>query len=229
MTKLPTVAALLMCFVTACGPTTSMPGSGSRPDKSMEIAEAALVNAMMNREAIAQRASELTLDELFPARGRSEILASAVRANVLGVDEGRAFGDRMSGGSDTTTIPELPFDDPAASWRSFEVRVRVVEVYAGDAKVDSEITIGLAFGKELERSVVIDGLMSMDQIVVFIARGDFVVPYDSALLPVVRDGAFLSPVEGERVPWPALAEERPEAGVLSNFDTLAELRSITSS
>jgi hypothetical protein len=187
--------------------------------------QAAVLEAMVNRGAIGMRASGLTFEELFPRTGRSEVLADAFRADVVGVDAGRAFGGFL----DDRPTGELPFDDPHADWRSFHVRVKVVEVYAGDVEVGAELTIGLAFGPRLEMDVVSEGFMSMGQIVVCTARGGFVVPYDPAITPVVRDGAFLSPVEGERVPWPAVTENGGfEASVVSHFDTLPELRKIAS-
>lgn len=222
------VALLLVGLVGACGQTTTGQDSGSGSQRDPAASEAALIEAMINRESIASRASNLTLDELFPRTGQSEVLDNAFRADVISVDAGRAFGDHMDG-TPETGIEELPFDDPKASWRSFEVQVKVTELYSGDVKPGSELTIGLAFGRGLDLEVVSEGLLSMGEIVVFTALGGFVVPYDPSITPVVWDGAFLSPVEGGRVPWPAVTEDGGfEAEVASNFDTLIELRRIAS-
>jgi hypothetical protein len=207
--------------VTACGQATLGSGSGGASELSPEAAEAALIEAMVNREAIGMRASGLTFAELFPQAGQSEVLADAFRADVVAVEAGRAFG----GSLDDDPLGELPFDDPQADWRSFHVRVEVVEVFSGDVTVGQELTIGLAFGSGLEMEVVSAGLMSMGNIVVFTAPGHFFLPYDSST-PVVWNGAFLSPVEGDRVPFPAVSEGGGEASLVSRLDTLPELRKV---
>jgi hypothetical protein len=213
-----------VCLVTACGQATPGSGSGQASELSPEAAEAALIEAMVNREAIVARASGLTFTELFPQVGESKALADAFRADVLAVDAGRAFG----GSLDDDPLGELPFDDPQADWRSFHVRVEVVEVFSGDVTVGQELTVGLAFGSALEMEVVSAGLMSMRDIVVFTRPGDFVVPYDPSITPGVWDGAFLSPVEGDRVPFPAVSDGGGAAPALSRFDTLPELRTVAS-
>lgn len=228
MPKLSSAVALaLVCLVDSCGQeTTDKPRSGSLAEETSTASEAAFIEAMVNREDIAQRASNLTLAELFPRTGQSKVLADAFRADVVSVDAGRAFGDHFDG-DPKTGIEDLAFDDPDASWRSFEVTIQVVEVYSGDVKVNTALTIGLAFGREIEMNVVSDGLMSMGQIAVFTAQGDFVVPYDRSITPVVRDGAFLSPVEGDQVPWPALGGSMDSEGSLvSQIETLTELRQL---
>ena len=76
--------------------------------------------------------------------------------------------------------------------------------------------------------VVSEGLVSMGDIVVFTSPGDFFAPYDTSI-PVVLDGAFLSPVEGDRVPFPAVSEGGgAAASLVSRLDTLPELRKIAS-
>lgn len=224
------VMLILVCLVGACGQaTTDEPGSDSLAEESPAVSEAALIEAMVNREDIAQRASNHTLAELFPLTGPSEVLAAAFRADVLSVDAGRAFGDHFDE-DPKTGIEELAFDNPNASWRSFEVTLQVVEVYSGDVKVGAELTIGLAFGREIELNVISEGLKSMGQIAIFTAQGDFVVPYDESITPVVQDGAFLSPVEGDKVPWPAVGGSTDsQESLVSQLDTLTELRRVKSS
>ncbi len=226
MSKTYPLAAVLVlgCLLAACGQDKDQAGNAEQASS----AQTALIEAMVNREEIAQRASGLTLAELFPDAGHSKVLDDAFRADVVSVDAGRAFGDHMDA-DPNTGVEVRDFDDPEASWRSFHVRVKVVEVYSGDVEVGTELTLGLAFGRGLDEKVVSEGLMSMGQIVALTALGDFVVPYDPSITPVVWDGAFLSPVEGELVPWPAVSEgEGPEASMVSRFDTLPELRQIGS-
>ena len=221
------VALIALCLVGACGQAT--PGSGSAgasSELSPEAAEAALIEAMVNRASMGARASGLTFTELFPQVGESRALADAFRADVVAVEAGRAFGGSLD--FDDDPFGEVPFDDPEADWRSFHVRVQVVEVFSGDVTVGQELTIGLAFGSGLEMEVVSEGLVSMGDIVVFTRPGDFVVPYDPSITPVVWDGAFLSPVEGDRVPFPAVSLEGGAAPAVSRFDTLSELRKIAS-
>jgi len=218
------LALALVCLVTACGQATPGSGSGGASELQPEAAEAALIEAMVNREAIVARASGLTFAELFPQAGQSEVLADAFRADVVAVEAGRAFGGSLD--FDDDPFGEVPFDDPEADWRSFHVRVEVVEVFSGDVTVGQELTIGLAFGSGLEMEVVSAGLMSMGNIVVFTRPGGFVVPYDPSITPVVRDGAFLSPVEGDRVSFPAVSEGGGEASLVSRLDTLPELRKV---
>lgn len=217
------LAFALVCLVAACGQATPGSGSGRASGLSPEAAEAALIEAMVNREAIGARASGLTFTELFPQVGESRALADAFRADVVAVEAGRAFGGSLD--FDDDPFGEVPFDDPEADWRSFHVRVEVVEVFSGDVTVGQELTIGLAFGSGTEMEVVSEGLMSMGDIVVFTGPGHFFLPYDSST-PVVWDGAFLSPVEGDRVPFPAVSEGGGEASLLSRIDTLSELRGL---
>ncbi len=201
-------------------------GSGSATEQSPAALETALIEAMVSREDIVERASSLTLAELFPAAGASKVLADAFRADVVHVDEGRAFVDTFDP-AQASGIEEIAFDDPRADWRSFHVRLKVLESYSGDVEVGSEVTIGIAFGRDVEMKIVAEGLMSMSELVVFTAPGDFVVPYDPTIRPVLWDGAFLSPVEGDQVPWPAVSEGGGhEASLVSNFDNLSELRKI---
>lgn len=219
---------LLVVLVAACGQaTTAGSGTGSASEESASSLEAELIQTMVDREQAVLRPSRLTLLELFPVAGQSEVLADAFRADVLSVDPGRGFDNNLDENMVVLgPVQEVPFDDPRADWRSFEVRVKVAEVYWGEVTVGTELTIGLAFDAGTELNLVSGGFASMGQVVAFTARGDFVVPYDPAITPVLWDGAFLSPVYGDRVPWPVLSEPGSGASVVSHLDTIAELRQI---
>ncbi len=226
------VALLLICVVAGCGQATPGSGDGSASEESAAAFEAELIQTMVGREEAVVRPGKLTFAELFPASGQSEDLADAFRASVLSVDVGRTFTDNVDENYEVKgPVHEVPFDDPRADWRSFEVRVKVAEAYWGDVTAGKEVTIGLAFTAQTEVKVVTEGFASMGQFVVFTARRDFVVPYDPAVIPVLWDGAFLSPIEGERVPWPVLSDAAGSSGasMVSHFDTLSELRRIRSS
>lgn len=127
--------------------------------------------------------------------------------------------------------PQVPFDDVSADWRSLHVHVKVLEVFAGDVAVGDELVLGLAFGPQTRAADVCDGFLSYGQAVAFTTDDEFVVPYDDSLVPVAWDGAFLSPVDEGRLPFPALAQGEHEGHggeVLSKFDTLAEIRALSS-
>ncbi len=225
------VALLLVCAVAACGQATAGSGDGSASEESAAAFEAELIQTMIGREEGVVRTGKLTLAGLFPAAGQSDVLADAFRADVLSVEVGRTFTNNVDENYEVVgPVHEVPFDDPRADWRSFEVRVKVAEVYWGDVTAGTELTIGLAFSVQTDLKVITEGFASMGQLVVFTAHGDFVVPYDPAVTPVLWDGAFLSPVDGDQVPWPVLSEAAGSSGdsVVSHFDTLSELRQIPS-
>ncbi len=222
--RFPSVLGLLLvCLVGACGHVRSGSGDGSTSESAAAF-EAELIQAMVGKEEGALRPT-LTLAEMYPGVGQSKVVADAFRADVVGVDAGRAFNN-FDENFERTPLQEVPFDDPRADWRSFEVRVKVAEVYWGDVTAGTELALGLTFNAQTELTVVSEGFASMGEVVVFTATGDFVVPYDPTIIPVLWDGAFLTPVEGERVPWPVLSEPGSGAPVVPDLDTLAELRQL---
>jgi len=166
-------------MLAACGQATAGSGDGSASEESAAAFEAELIQTMIDREEAVFRPGKVTLAELFPAAGQSEVLADAFRADVLNVEVGRTFTNNVYENYEVVgPVHEVPFDDPRADWRSFEVRVT----------------------------------------------------YDPAITPVLWNGAFLSPVDGDQVPWPVLSEAAGSSGasVVSHFDTLSELRQIQS-
>ena len=206
---------LLISGVAACGQATAGSGAGSASEEPATAFEAELMQTMIDREDGVSRPGKLTFAELFPPAGQSQVLADAFRADVLSVDIGRTFTDNIdANGEVTAPVEEVPFDDPRADWRTFEVRVKVAEVYRGDVTAGTELTLGLTFNAQTDSEVVTEGFASMGDLVVFTARGDFIVSYDPAITPVLWDGAFLSPVNGDRIPWPVLAEPGSGAPVV---------------
>jgi len=159
------LAALVSVLVvlSACGQSVNEPTQATAPARSDPEAEAAVVRAMINREAIGLRTGVPDVDDLFPGTGQRSVAAGGFLADVVGVKPGLAFHDNMS-----RLVPEpVPFDDPGADWRTFHVSVRVVETFVGDSKPGDELTLGLAFGSGLETSTVTNGFESMGQIVAF--------------------------------------------------------------
>lgn len=88
-------ALLLVCMLAACGQATAGSGDGSASGESAAAFEAELIQTMVGREEAVFRPSKLTLAELFPADGKSEVVADALRADVLSVEVGRTFTDNV--------------------------------------------------------------------------------------------------------------------------------------
>jgi hypothetical protein len=106
------------------------------------------------------------------------------RAEVVEITAGKAFNDVLT---DDPHAEELSFDDSTADWRTFHVRVRVLEIFGGDETPNSEVTLGLAFGSDLSIETVSGGLLSMGEIVVFTALETDVFSYDPAVQGVLND------------------------------------------
>ena len=100
----------------------------------------------------------------------------------------------------------------------------VQEVFGGDETPNSEVTLGLAFGRDLSIGIVSGGLLSMEEIVVFTDSDSAVFSYDPAVQAVLYDGAFLSPVDRGTVPFPMLTNNGYSRRLVDAIDSLAELR-----
>lgn len=219
------VLACLLTVSCSQGDSTRVaPGSDAASPNSE--AEQAFIQAMISREQIASRARTPTVNLLFLLNGTGGILDDAFRAEVVDVRPGIGIASNMDENSDTTGPRQVSFDDPQADARTFEVRVRVLETFAGDVRPGDELVLGLAFGSGLELQTVVDGVTNMGEVVTFTDRGEFVMPYDPSVTPILLDGAFLSPVRGDQVPWPAIAKGSILPQLVAKIDTLSELRTI---
>jgi hypothetical protein len=205
--------ALSACASSSVGQASSPDGPGSRDD------QAALIEVMIARESIVSRAGGLTVDDLFATSGGVD----SFRAEVVEVTAGQAAYDVVTY-LDRPHAEEAPFDDGAADWRTFHVRVRVLEVFGGGETPNSEVTLGLAFGGDLSIELVSGGLLSMEEIVVFTAPDSDVSSYDPTVQAVLNDGAFLSPVDGGTVPFPVLTANGYPSELIDAIDSLTELR-----
>jgi|RhiMethySRZTD1v2_1073278.scaffolds.fasta_scaffold09892_11 hypothetical protein len=200
-------------ILAACGSASVGQASPPAGQASSRDPEADLIDAMIARESIAGRPGGLTVEDLFAKSGGVD----SFRAEVVEVMPGKAFDD----GSHSE---EVPFDAGTADWRTFHVRVRVQEVFGGDETPNSEVTLGLAFGRDLSIEIVSGGLPSMEEIVVFTDPDSDVFSYDPAVQAVLYDGAFLSPVDRGTVPFPVLTNNGYSRKLVDAIDSLAELR-----
>jgi hypothetical protein len=211
-------AAIVAWALSACGSSSAGPASSPAGPAARDPG-AALIEAMIARESIADRAAGWTVQDLFAKSGGVD----SFRAEVVGVQAGKAFNDVLSDVDPHSE--EVSFDDGSADWRTFHVRVRVLEVFGGDETPNSEVTLGLAFGGDLGIEIVSGGLSSMEGIVVFTHPESHVFSYDPTVQSVLNDGAFLSPVDGGTVPFPALTHSGGYSPkLIGAIDTLAELR-----
>jgi hypothetical protein len=209
-------AVVLAWSVAACG--SSSAESASSPAAARDPG-AALIDVMIARESIVSRGNGLTVEDLFAKSAGVD----SFRAEVVEVMAGKAFND-VSVDPDSHA-EEVSFDDDAADWRTFHVRVRVLEVFGGDVTPNSEVTLGLGFGDDLSVDIVRDGLLSMEEIVVFTDPENHVFSYDPAVRGVLNDGAFLSPVDdGGAVPFPMLTDNGYPSKLIDAIDSLADLR-----
>lgn len=212
-------ALIGLAVAAACANSSTQVASvGSAPEE-----EAALVEALVNRQAIASYPEDYwpSFNDLFPSSGQSEVLESAFLADVERVEPGLAYASSADG-----QIELASFEDERAEWRTFRVDVRVTETFAGDVEAGEQVALGFAFGSSLEQSVVEDGFTSMGQIVAFTEHGK-TASGDPSLVPVLANAAFVSPVDGQSVLFPALQAGgvgQPE--LAARFDTLEELRSV---
>jgi hypothetical protein len=198
--------ALSACGSSSAGPATRDP-------------QAELIDVMIARESIASRAGGLAVDDLFAKSGGVD----SFRAEVVEVTAGRAYNDVLT--DEKSHAEEVSFDDGTADWRTFHVRVRVLEVFGGDETPNSEVTLGLAFGGDLSIEIVSGGLLSMEEIVVFTDPENDVFSYDPTVQGVLNDGAFLSPVDdGGTVPFPVLTDNGYSSKLIDAVDSLADLR-----
>ena len=216
------VLSLLLIPLFGCGDESATGTADQTVESTDPDAENDLIQAMIDRESIVFRTGSITLNDLFPTSGADSAAESAFLANVVEVTPGRAFKDILE--DDTSHVEQVPFDDAAADWRTFHVRVEIIERYLGDVQPGDHLALGLAFGSQPPLNVVADGLVSIGRIVAFTKPGSFVVDYDPTITPVLWDGAFLSPVDGEQVPFPALSEGGQPDPLVSLMDTLTELR-----
>lgn len=210
-------AVVLALALSACGSSSAGPASSPAGPASHDP-EAELIDVMIARESIVNRGGSFTVEDLFAKSGGVD----SFRAEVVEVTAGKAFND-VSTDKDPHA-EEVSFDDDAADWRTFHVRVRVLDVFGGDVTPNSEVTLGLGFGDDLSAEIVSGGLLSMDEIVVFTAPESDVFSYDPAVQAVLNDGAFLSPVNGDTVPFPVLTDNGYSPKLIDAIDSLADLR-----
>jgi hypothetical protein len=211
-------AVILAWVLAACGSASVGQASSPAGQASSRDPEADLIDAMIARESIVSRGGGLTVDDLFSKSGGVD----SFRAEVVEVTAGQAFNDVLTD-KDPHSV-KVSFDDGTADWRTFHVRVRVLEVFGGDETANSEVTLGLGFGDGISIETVSGGLLSMEEIVVFTAPENQVFSYDPAVRAVLNDGAFLSPVEGGNVPFPVLTDNGYPSKLIDAIDSLAELR-----
>jgi len=208
-------------LMTACGSSATSTAEGDLP--SAAKAENDLVAALVSRQAQVSYAEGVTLDELFPSHGEESELDS-FRGSVLEVQAGRAFDDI----AERAVAEPVAFDDPKADWRTFEVHAKVIESFTGQAQPGDEITFGLVFGSDMKIETVEQGLVAMGEFVAFTYDAPATPAFDSSIAQVLQDGAYLSPVDGDRVPFPAIADQEGEVtdAYVAQIDTLAELRAL---
>jgi hypothetical protein len=211
-------AVILAWALSACGSSSAGQSSSSARQPASHDPESELIDAMIAKESITARACCPTINDLFSKSGGLD----SFRAEVVEVEAGKAFND-VSIDKDPHS-EEVPFDSNSADWRTFHVRMRVIEVFGGDETPNSEVTLGLGFGADLSTEIVSGGLLSMDEIVVFTYRDSAVFSYDPTLQSVLYDGAFLSPVDDGTVPFPVLTSNGYPSKLIEAIDTLAELR-----
>lgn len=206
-------AAILAWVLAACGSASVGQASSPVGQASSRDPEVDLIDAMIARESIVARQGGLTVKDLFAESGGVD----SFRAEVVEVMPGKAFDDGSH-------AQQVPFDAGTADWRTFHVRVRVEEVFGGDETPNSEVTLGLAFGRDLSAGIVSGGQLSMEEIVVFTDSDSDVFSYDPTVQAVLYDGAFLSPVDGDTVPFPVLTHSGYPSKLIDAIDSLAELR-----
>jgi hypothetical protein len=219
LTAVATVHAVFSTWaLSGCDSSSEGQASSTTGQVTSLDPEADLIDAMIARESIANRAGDLTIEDLFAKAGGVD----SFRAEVVQVGVGKAFNDVMT--DNDPRAEEVPFDDSKADWRTFHVQVRVLEVFVGDETPTSEVTLGLAFGRDLGVEIVRGGLLSMQEIVVFTDADNDVFSYDPTVQAVLYDGAFLSPVDGGTVPFPVLSTDGRSTKLVDAIDSLAELR-----
>lgn len=214
-----TGSAVVLAWVSAaCGASSVGQASSSAGQASSRDPEADLIDAMIARESIVGGSRGLTVEDLFAESGGVD----SFRAEVVEVMPGKAFNDVSV--DEDSHAEEVPFDAGTADWRTFHVRVRVQDVFGGDETPNSEVTLGLVFGRDLSIEIVSGGWLSMEEIVVFTDTYSDVFSYDPAVQAVLYDGAFLSPVDGGTVPFPVLANNGYSPKLIDAIDSLTELR-----
>lgn len=188
--------------------------------------EVGVVDALKARHAAAasitpyRDLTELMGNTTFQTGSKTPtVLTEAViLGNVTDVTEGKAFnveGNDAPGGTLTD------FDDPKAQWRTFHLAVDVAEVISGTAA--NKITVGLAFGPNIDVESVRADMTSMKDVVLFLERSP-VFGYDDAIYGVLSDGALIAQVDNQGTLTLPVLEANESAPMLAGSTTLDNLR-----
>ncbi|WP_404348680.1 hypothetical protein LG324_13535 [Phycicoccus jejuensis] len=103
---------------------------------------------------------------------------------------GKAF---VVAGADAPDGQTVDFDADDAVWKTVEAHFMVDHVVSGQAAVGDEITIGLAFGPDIDPDRADQDLRDLGRTLVFLNKSP-VFAYDSSLYGTAGDGSLLAAV-----------------------------------
>lgn len=182
-------------LIAGCGGSmTDRPETGASAKPSTAAAQAGLVQAMQSRLGGLDRSKWFrTLAEAWPsdqnrATFRGGATEAVVRGSVVAVTAGRAFGPPAA----DIESPQVDFGAQAL-WRTLHIDVEIAKVLAGSVGDVQRVTIGLAIDGTADPDLMIEGVMSLGNVVFFLGRSP-VFSYDPDLYWIVGDGALTATV-----------------------------------
>ena len=147
------------------------------------------------------------------------LTVAVVTGHFTSVDPGRAF---VVAGADAPGGEAVDFDADDAVWKTVEAQFVVDHVVSGQAAVGDQITIGLAFGPEIEPDHADRDLRDLGRSLVFLNKSP-VFAYDSSVYGTADDGSLLAHVADDgRLSLPARSPDEAKA-LLQETPTLASI------
>ncbi len=141
--------------------------------------------------------------ESFPAASQL-----VVRADIVDVQKGKGF---WIPGDDAERGTVIEFDDSRALWQTVHLTVAVSEMVAGEPPSSSSLDVGVAIDPSVDFERFADGLLELDDVVLFLTKRTGVFDYEPDRFGIVEDGALLLSVDRDgKLELPFMAQERRE-------------------
>lgn len=164
--------------------------------------------------------TELLDNTKYQAGSKAPVVLTeaVVRGRVSDVTEGKAFTVE---GADAPGGTLTDFNDPKTQWRTFHATLDVAEVISGTA--NSQITVGLAFGPDINVETVRKDLTTMKEVVMFLERSP-VFGYDDTIYGVLGNGALIAQLDDQGTLTLPVLDANESAPLLVGSATLDTLR-----
>lgn len=147
------------------------------------------------------------------------LTVAVVTGRFKSVAPGRAF---VVDGADAPGGQAVDFDADDAVWKTVEAQFVVDHVVSGQAVVGDQLTIGLAFGPEIDPNRADRDLRDLGRSLLFLNKSP-VFAYDSSVYGTADDGSLLANVADDgRLSLPVRGPDEAKA-LLQETPTLASI------